>query len=187
MARALLTFCVENGNDGWLQVSGTWGPRASAAQFAVHAEETVSERGRIDVNVHTLAGGPVAWHELVHQRDALTELLDAEIGALGRPSITSDGDSREATDDEWRKYIAMSRYLRPTPVGDAWRAVMAMIERVVFMARWPVLVVTAPEGWRTLQDLDQIPGGATTIDHLIRAINRAGEEHTKGKGPPSPS
>jgi hypothetical protein len=186
MPRSRLDFRVDRLVDTsrvWLQPSGAWGAEDTAAQFAMHIDETISERLRIEASIYRLAGGALSWEELKRAHREMEEALDREIADLGRPMI---GD-RWATDDEWRQFVAMSRYLHQSDVGAAWRASAAMMERICFMCRWPVLIIDAPNGMRTLEDMDRIAGGMETIDLIIHAVNRAGSELQAGKAQPSQS
>lgn len=188
MPRMRLTFRVNDARDRWLQPDATWGLELTAAQFVMHAEPTISEDIRIQANLHTLAGGAVAWEELLATYRELSEVVEKEIcaGPLSeRPKIDDDGVEREVNDAEWAGLVRATRLVWLSPAGEALRRTDNMVQRLGFLATWSVLAVEAPPLMRSLEAMDNLP--VETLDLIERAVNIAKREHDAGKAPSSPS
>lgn len=170
----------------WLQADRTLGPETSAPVFTVRAEPTAGERLQIQSRAWALAGGVEAYVELEHNLDTLTHRLDAEI--YDDPSFVAartnaDGTQRDV--DEVTVLLAASRLRWPSVMGEAYREVRNMLDRLQLMAAWSVLAVDPPPGLRSLEDLDA--AGPDVVQVLFNAMHLLNGNDAAGKARSSPS
>ncbi len=169
--------CPIPGTDQFLQPDGSAGPERTAAWIGLKASATESESVRIRRAAWALAGGSKAWFGLDQDWRDLTEELDAEIIAARQvDGVDAEMDARE---------LELLRLTWNSHTAEAWRQTRRMLDRVEFLAAWSVLCVEAPDGWRTLEQIDALP---TDVHDVLRyGYHLALQERAAGKAPSSSS
>jgi len=166
----------------WLDSSGEFGATTldEAAVLVFQRSPMPAETFRITALCHDLAGGLPMWVELERAADSARKQarkeLEAQVWPEGRPEAEGVALLKQETalSAAWRR--------GDTPMQRAYESMMDMLERLRFTARWDVLVVDAPPGWRKLSErpMDEITFHAVWDGWL-----RGHTEVVQGKAQPS--
>lgn len=155
----------------WLTPARKWTDnQAEALVILMRRTPTMGERQKIDDDTMTIAGGPKKWLERnVSEGDLWVDCLNRY-----RRALWPDGQPEPDTDEEEAE---QGRQLEDafardnSPAAAALRMLRTTNGQARMIARWPVLVVSPPEGWESIRDLPDEPMGL--IDMLVNAYEDA--------------
>ena len=168
----------------WLGPTGTpVESEANAVVFQMHRSPTPREGLRIERREHELAGGLRDYLEVQNGAQAapfaLIRLLERELWPAGRPERVDKADEIRddaALDVAWRASDSLEKQYFAEANG--------VLERLGFIARWAVLIVSPPAGWEDIADREM---PEPQLYAIIAAHAAAMAPVQLGKQPPSAS
>lgn len=186
--RATVTFKIPirlndapDGKRRWLDADGR--PtldEALAASFTFYRSPNMRERSDIEKLTHELAGGLRAWVQRMRAcdgaRDQVLARLTRQLWPTGRPE--AEGEARAAQE----RMLDIAWNADDSDEKGAWATLSSTIARLEWAAKWQVLAVDVPTGWREIGDRDMDDGELTTV---WNAWTMAHLEHDQGKRTPS--
>lgn len=126
---------------------------AAAVRFRFYLSPRMQDATRIERATHDLAGGLREFLDLQRGCESarLAALADIEAGIwpTGRPKAATD-EERGEQDKRMQAAWASSESL----TLDGYRVMRQMLDRLQFLASWPVLIVDAPKGWESIADME---------------------------------
>ncbi len=162
---------------------------ATAVEFTLNRSPLARERHRIDVRLHSLAGGLDEWLDLQQGIDLARTRLRSQVVDLAFPDGLPEATSPEelaavdkALDEAWDRADLRLR--------SGLLQMTALARRLDFLARWAVLFVSATvngspvDGW---QDVAELELSEAALDALWLSHDDALTQEAAASGKAQPS
>jgi len=144
------------------------------AVFVFHVEPTIRERLQLQRKLHELAGGVKAYADLRTEIDQITAMIYSLVPEVENEVYASTLDAA------WLDL--------PADLRACWSELHDLNRSLEFQARWTVLFVSGPEGWRSIADRVVSNDTYRTITAAFQAaMDGASEAEVPGNERPSTS